>query len=214
MALPPRAKDDLEVLTAVEAGEIVSQLALSRRVGIAVGLMNALLKRAIRKGYVKARSAPAKRYAYYLTPKGFTEKSRLVAEYLDASLAFFRDARAQYLELFQRASALGQKRIVLAGAGEIAEIAALAASEADIRLLALFDPRTNQDILFGLPVIRSLNELERIDLAVVTDHLTPQDCYDRLIATLGSHRVMAPAFLRISERGLLSKPDHAQREEP
>ena len=50
--MPPPTRD-LEVLAAVEAGEIVSQLKLSQRVGIAVGLVNALLRRAIRKGLVK-----------------------------------------------------------------------------------------------------------------------------------------------------------------
>ena len=47
----------------------------------------------MKKGFVKAKAAPYKRYAYYLTPKGFNEKSRLVAQYLEVSLDFFRTAR-------------------------------------------------------------------------------------------------------------------------
>src|SRR3546814_4310673 len=59
---------------------------------------SALLKRCAAKGLVKIQNAPARRYAYYLTPKGFAEKSRLVAEYLETSLHFFRGARSQYEE--------------------------------------------------------------------------------------------------------------------
>src|SRR3546814_11880534 len=66
--------------------------------GVALGLANALLKRCAAKGLVKIQNAPARRYAYYLTPKGFAEKSRLVAEYLEPSLHFFRGSRSQRSE--------------------------------------------------------------------------------------------------------------------
>ena len=71
-----RGHSELEFLTAVERGEVVTQKSLSQRIGIAVGLINALVKRSMVRGYVKARQAPYKRYAYYLTPEGFAEKSR------------------------------------------------------------------------------------------------------------------------------------------
>jgi hypothetical protein len=101
---------ELEFYSALERGEVVSQMSLSKRVGVAVGLINALLKRSMNKGYVKARQAPYKRYAYYLTPKGFAEKGRLVAEYLDVSLHFFREARDQYAALFRKARLKGDRR--------------------------------------------------------------------------------------------------------
>ena len=71
-----------------------SQRRLAAELGIALGLVNAYLKRCIGKGLVKVRSAPTRRYAYYLTPKGFAEKSRLTVSYLTNSLSFFRLARA------------------------------------------------------------------------------------------------------------------------
>ena len=45
------------------------------------------------KGLVKMSQVPLNRYAYYLTPQGFAEKSRLTAEYLSVSFNFFRRAR-------------------------------------------------------------------------------------------------------------------------
>jgi DNA-binding MarR family transcriptional regulator len=71
------------------AGEqALNQRKLARQIGISVGLVNALVHRAVHKGLIKIKEAPARRYAYYLTPKGFAEKSRLVAEYLEVSLRF------------------------------------------------------------------------------------------------------------------------------
>lgn len=92
---------DLALLTAVERGEVVTQQMLKQELGVSVGLINALVKRAVIKGLVKVREAPYKRYAYYLTPSGFVEKSRMVAEYLDYSLQLYREARDQYVEIFR-----------------------------------------------------------------------------------------------------------------
>ncbi len=75
----------LEVLSAVERNSKITQRSLSRELGIALGLANAYLKRCARKGLIKVQQAPLNRYAYYLTPEGFTEKSRLTAEYLAVS---------------------------------------------------------------------------------------------------------------------------------
>src|SRR5262245_41785569 len=76
----------LELLDAVEQNRAQSQRLLASELGIALGLVNAYLKRCIKKGLVKVRSAPARRYAYCLTPQGFAEKSRLTVEYLSYSL--------------------------------------------------------------------------------------------------------------------------------
>ncbi len=113
----------LSLLTALEDGESVTQRGLAVRIGVALGLTNSLLKRAVRKGLVKVGEAPAKRFAYYVTPKGFHEKGRLVADYLTSSLTFFRRAREEYVDLFQQIRDRGYTRVALVGTGELAEIA-------------------------------------------------------------------------------------------
>ncbi|HEY4136788.1 MAG TPA: hypothetical protein VGO34_16415 [Alphaproteobacteria bacterium] len=195
--MKPRLKTELDFLAAVERGEVVTQATLSRRVGVAIGLINALLKRAMLKGYVKARSAPYKRYAYYLTPRGFAEKSRLVAEYLEVSLEFFRDARREYTELFLRGRNSGLRRFVLVGSGELAEIATLAAHEAEVELVAIVDAETNRDRLYGIPVARSLAAAGDWDCAILTESRKPQESYAKLLDEAASDRILAPAFLKV-----------------
>src|SRR4051812_41234808 len=82
----------LSLLNSVEDGA-QSQRRIAEDLGIALGLVNAYLKRCVKKGLVKVRHAPARRYAYYLTPQGFAEKSRLTVEYLSYSFSFFREAK-------------------------------------------------------------------------------------------------------------------------
>src|SRR5450631_1552020 len=89
----------LGLLQSVERDGGQSQRRLAAELGIALGLVNAYLKRCIKKGLVKVGEAPARRYAYYLTPQGFAEKSRLTVDYLSSSFSFFRRARSDCSEL-------------------------------------------------------------------------------------------------------------------
>src|SRR3989304_1871915 len=124
----------LGLLDAVEQDRAQSQRLLASELGIALGLVNAYLKRCVKKGLVKVRGAPARRYAYYLTPQGFAEKSRLTVEYLSYSFGFFRQAKTDCSELFRVAKARGGSRIVMVGMSDLAEIAALCAIEQAITI--------------------------------------------------------------------------------
>src|SRR6516162_6164706 len=97
----------LGLLDAVEQERVQSQRHLASELGIALGLVNAYLKRCIKKGLVKVRQAPARRYAYYLTPQGFAEKSRLTVEYLSYSFSFFRRAKADCMAALESARGRG-----------------------------------------------------------------------------------------------------------
>ena len=79
---PDNARIVLGLLESVERDGAQSQRKLASDLGIALGLVNAYLKRCVKKGLVKIGQAPPRRYAYYLTPHGFAEKSRLTVEYL------------------------------------------------------------------------------------------------------------------------------------
>src|SRR5262249_14347431 len=97
----------LGLLESVERDGGQTQRRLASGLGIALGLVNAYLKRCIKKGLVKVGQAPARRYAYYLTPQGFAEKSRLTAEYPSHSFSFFLPARTDSAQLFVAAPAAG-----------------------------------------------------------------------------------------------------------
>ena len=48
---------------------MVTQRALSGRLGIALGLVNAYVKRLYKKGYIKVKNLPRNRIKYIITPK-------------------------------------------------------------------------------------------------------------------------------------------------
>ncbi len=186
------------MLDAIETRDHVTQRGLANELGIALGLTNIYLKRCLNKGLIKMRKAPARRYAYYLTTKGFSEKARLTAKFLSRSLSFFRLAREDCAELFAACEARGIRRVILVGTGDLCEIATLAALDAGPEVVAIFDEETNRQHFAGRPVIRSLPELGAADAVVVTDMRDPQAAYDRMVAKLGHDAVQFPSLLRLS----------------
>src|SRR5882724_1002388 len=185
------------MLNAVEENSVLTQRSLARELGIALGLANAYLRRCVTKGYIKVTHAPAKRYAYYLTPQGFAEKSRLTAQYLAISFDFFRLARSQCSALFVECETSGWTRIALCGAGELAEIAMLCADSHAVRLIGLVEAAGGPGI-GRLPLVGTLDELAMPDAVLITDQRTPQRTYDRIVTLVPRERVLAPRLLNIS----------------
>jgi DNA-binding MarR family transcriptional regulator len=207
-----KLKTELDFLMALEGGHIITQMTLSKRIGVAVGLVNALLKRAMHKGYVKAKAAPYKRYAYYLTPTGFSEKTRLVAEYLESSLTFFRAVRQEYRDLLTRARMAGIHHVAFIGAGELADIALLAAQEVEIGVVALLDSRSiGERRLRGLPLVQLPTELPPVDGVVITDSSAPQAAFELIRSQFEESRILAPSFLRITRSPPEFKPRLEQK---
>src|SRR6185295_14112607 len=100
----------LGLLETVDADGTRTQRRMASDLGIALGLVNAYLKRCVKKGLIKVREVPTRRYGYFLTPKGAAEKSRLTVDYLSHSFSFFRQARSSCAETLAQCEALGYRR--------------------------------------------------------------------------------------------------------
>ncbi len=201
----PRAGDDdadtaitLGVLDAVHADSAVTQRRLAGDLGIALGLTNAYLRRCVRKGLVKVSQAPPNRYLYYLTPKGFAEKSRLTGEYLSDSFSFFRRARNQCANLLHAAGARGWRRIVLYGASELAEIASLC-EEPNVTIVAVVDPNHRAAAFGSLDVAGSFDKIGTVDAVLLTTLDNPQAAYGRVRKEFSTDQVLVPPLLRVTE---------------
>jgi DNA-binding MarR family transcriptional regulator len=182
----------LGVLDSVERNPSVTQRSVAAELDIALGLANAYLKRCVRQGLIKVNQVPARRYAYYLTPQGFAEKSRLTANYFAHSFSFFRRARRECSALFAEAVAKGCKRIVLIGEGDLAEIAEIVAHEYPL------------EVVGTVAVVHSDNELAAevaklgaMDAVIITALVQPRGAFDSATAIFGSEKVYAPPLLRI-----------------
>ena len=191
----------LGLLNTVHENTSLTQRSIAQELGIALGLTNAYLKRCVKKGFIKVRQIPRNRYAYYLTPQGFAEKSRLSAEYLSQSFRFFRIARTECADLFQLCAERGWRRVMLVGVGDLGEIATLCAREHPVSLVGFVDGNSDVSAFAGLRVTGDMEALGQADAAVITDLETPQVTFDAASAVLPPERVLAPPFLKVSRHG-------------
>jgi hypothetical protein len=194
----------LGLLNSVDQDGARSQRRFAAELGIALGLVNAYLNRCIKKGLVKASQAPARRYAYYLTPQGFAEKSRLTVSYLSSSFGFFRKAKADCIGVFELAQQRHLGRLVLVGISDLAEIAAICAIESRISLVGVIDPSSNLDRFVGLPVANDLDSIEEKVDGVIVTALMSSPLIDSLIERarekFGPEAVLIPQLVDLRPR--------------
>jgi len=194
------AKEDyrtLELLDVIDKNNNVSQRHLAKEMGIALGLANSYLKRCVRKGYVKIKQVPANRYLYYLTPKGFSEKSRLTAKYLASSFSFYRKAGESCLETYGNCRHNGWRKLLLCGLSDLAEIAALRALETDIEIVGLYDAHTERDSFVGMTIWHRFEDTASHDACLLTDVDAPHLSYKHLVALVGAKWILVPDILRL-----------------
>ena len=186
----------LDLLNSVERDGGQSQRRLASELGIALGLVNAYLRRCVKKGLVKVTEAPARRYIYYLTPQGFTEKSRLTVEYLSVSFGFFRRAKAECGAVFGAAAERGFSRVALAGVSDLAEIAMICAFDTGVTVTAVVDGKSTLSHFVGVPVASSFEAIAGVcDAVVITDLQRTAELTERASALFGPERVLTPKLI-------------------
>lgn len=189
----------LDLLESIERDKAQTQRRLAQNAGVAVGLVNAYLKRCVNKGFVKVRQAPARRFAYYLTPKGFAEKSRLTVSYLSTSLSFFRIAKTDCTSLFSEARRHGFTRLALIGQSDLAEICIICAIDCGVEIIAVVDAASQTRRFVGIPVANSLDAVDaEADAVVITDLIEPKRSLQMALRRFRSDRVLVPRVLRLS----------------
>jgi DNA-binding MarR family transcriptional regulator len=180
----------LLLLEEISKGNVVTQRDLSKSLGIALGLINSYLKNLVSKGYITVTAIPKKRYKYYITPKGFTEKTRLTYHHLQNFTNLYKTARRDFQELFHVLEKDGVKDLIFCGVDEVAEIAYLSLKEVNIRLIAIMDDEKAGEKFFEYDVL-SLNRIdEQIREPIVITKFHDEGMYQRLINMgIGSEKI-------------------------
>ena len=183
----------LNVLSALTEDNKITQRSLSSKLGIALGLINAYMKRAMDKGLVKIKHVPKNRYLYYLTPKGFTEKAKLTAEYLKTSLTFYRMARLECDKIIFDMLKSGEKKVLLSDKNDLAEIFILSALGTKIKIVGLLGKK---GIFLDLPVFSNYPKLDKVDVVIITSIENIEQRYNNISKYIDKKKIIIPSFLR------------------
>jgi hypothetical protein len=184
-------------MSEIEGGASVSQRSLSGSLGIALGMTNLLLRRLVRKGWVRVTHVRPNRVGYFLTPRGIAEKARMSRNYFHKSVEFYASARdriqASLAALSREWPAASgptpqNKPVVFLGTGEAAEIGYLCLQETDLTLVGVVDFQ-GRPRFYGVPVYPAdsvtrelLAELSSEPVVIVcfSDAEQNQACLDRI----------------------------------
>jgi len=135
---------ELSVLQAIQESEAsedrLTQRELAQRTGISLGMVNALVKRLVERGWVKLGTVSAKSMRYALTPDGVSELTRRTAGYFrraSRSAELYRDRLEAYA---LEAKRQGAGTIVLVGSSEVEFLVAYVCERHGLVFLRSADP--------------------------------------------------------------------------
>ena len=184
----------ISLLTKAENREILSQKKFASNIGIAVGLVNVYIKRCIKKGWIKITTVPNKRYVYYLTPKGFDEKSRLVCQYLKDSFHFLENSKKDFFKLFETCKKRF-KSIAIVGNGDLVEVAIIVAHACNAKVDIIYSDQIKRKKILDVPVTNSISKLSNIDAIIFAEYNDAQRLNVFLRGKISNKKFLYPSFL-------------------
>ncbi|MBI3615662.1 MAG: winged helix-turn-helix transcriptional regulator [Candidatus Omnitrophica bacterium] len=194
----PAPYRDMQLLHEVEKTPNATQRDLAKRMGVALGLANVMLRRLVKKGYIKVAGTKPRRISYLITPQGILEKSRLTVEFIQYSLHLYGGIRRYLNQQLEVMRLSGMRRVLLWGTDEFAEIAYLTIQEMGLEIVGVVEEAETRSDFLGFRVQR----IEEVPLAN----------YDQLV--VASLRLPVQIAQRLAEMGIpsvrvvtLSHPD-------
>ena len=161
---------ELRVLEELDSPNPVTQRELARKVGIALGLANSMLKGMTHNGLIKVRNLDAKRLAYSITPHGMQEKTRLAYRYMERTVDFYKQARYRVKHNLLQAQARGVRKVAIYRINEMAEIVYLTVRELGLELVIVASPGHSGETWLGLPVQPpAALQTAEVDAIIITD---------------------------------------------
>lgn len=144
---------ELEILERLEGNGHLTQRDLSKEVGIALGLVNHLLKKMVKKGWIKIKNIDAKKIIYLITPEGAREKSSLLYKRVESTIHFYLDAKRVIKEKVIHLKNEGIEDVSIYGINHISEVLFIVLKELELELACVVDDNRAGKEWFGYKVI-------------------------------------------------------------
>ena len=144
---------ELAILEKLENNGHLTQRDLSKEVGIALGLVNHLLKKMVKKGWINIKNIDAKKIRYLITPEGAREKSSLLYKRVESTIHFYLDAKRVIKEKVEHLKGDGVKSVSIYGINHISEVLFIVLKELGLELTYVVEEEKEGEEWFGYNVI-------------------------------------------------------------
>jgi DNA-binding MarR family transcriptional regulator len=161
---PPQEMRELNLLQELEKNPVISQRELSHKFGIALGVTNACLKRMARRGWIRVMNLDHRKIGYYLTPKGFAEKTKLSLHLISWTVRHYVELKDIMVKKLLEMENKGVKHIVFYGVSDEMEVAYITLQGVNLKLVGIVedDEKFKPQIIFGheLEPVSRIQELK------------------------------------------------------
>ena len=157
--------NEYTIMSEIMDNENVSQRELSRKLGVSVSTVNALMNKMIKEGLIKMTQVSQKQVFYMLTPVGMMEKAKKTVSYLKAHYRAIYQTKEKIKEIFKELSNDHDVIFVLKSDDEMGEMMGVAIDE--------FKPSNYNSKLMVLDKKNKINYKE-FDSPVLV-HMTPDE---------------------------------------
>ena len=144
---------ELEILERLENNEHLTQRDLSKDVGIALGLVNHLLKKMVKKGWIKIKNIDAKKIRYLITPEGAREKSSLLYRRVESTIHFYLEAKRVIKDKIIHLKNEGIEDVSIYGINHISEVLFIVLKELGLELDSVVEGERVGEEWFGYNII-------------------------------------------------------------
>jgi DNA-binding MarR family transcriptional regulator len=138
-----------------------TQRHIAKKVGISLGLTNLIIKRLIKKGYLKIKTVPPRTIEYMLTPKGFTEKAKKSYHFTLRTINLIKTIKENIQKIIEEEYKKGAREFTISGNGELTTIAQIAFETLELKDIKLSRTESNSSKKPVCNIFVTLNGLER-----------------------------------------------------
>jgi FlaA1/EpsC-like NDP-sugar epimerase len=147
------------ILDMIEKNSNVTQREMSQAIGIAVSMVNSYLDQYEKDKLIKRVKHSTKTVEYFVTKKGSERRKLLNIWYLKSAHFVYLSAKDNINVFLNQIIEKGFKRILLYGAGEVAEIMLQAMNDDNtlpLKVIAVVDDDINKNgqVIVNLPIIK------------------------------------------------------------
>lgn len=191
---------ELRLLAKIQENKNISQRSISKELNVALGFANSLVKKFVKKGFLKLKHAPMQRFFYYVTPRGLIEKSRLTKEYFQSSLNFYKKARLDFEQIFKFLKTKKAQNVYLIGTGEICEIAILTSNLENVKIGKIYDENFDKKQFYGISVENSFGSIvfRKKSFYILCESFDPNGSYKKL--SFLKDNILTPEFMMINRK--------------
>lgn len=158
-----------KVIEEISRRRDLTQRELSARTKLSLGAINLILKRLVKRGLLKTLNLNPRKVEYLITPKGFSEKTKKSYNYILKTVDLVKQVKAEIAKIVLEEFNNGQKKFVILGDDDLADIIELALKGFEYQRVADIKAIIDKNALIlqsndrvGTNGFRSLNVADRL----------------------------------------------------